>query len=110
MHASPRVQPVDMTGPGVIPATSSRAHPGRSGQSPKLGGTPDGATASPPPDPAPRPPSQTDNGLSEALARLLKTAQREIDRHINDHGLCAICGSAFPCERAALADLALSAV
>jgi hypothetical protein len=35
---------------------------------------------------------------------------REIDRHVNDCGLCAMCGSAFPCDRATLADLALSAM
>ena len=41
------------------------------------------------------------------LVLLLHTAQREIDGHVNENGLCAICGSAFPCERASLADLAL---
>ena len=45
-----------------------------------------------------------------SLALLLKTAQAEIDRHINDHGLCIICHSVFPCDRAILADLALSAL
>jgi hypothetical protein len=51
-----------------------------------------------------------DDRLPPALERLLKTAQQEIDRHINDCGLCAVCGSAFPCDRATLADLALSAM
>ena len=47
--------------------------------------------------------------LPSPLARLLKTAQQEIDRHVNDHGRCAACASAaFPCERATLADLALA--
>ncbi len=44
------------------------------------------------------------------LARLLATAQREITEHGNDHGLCVVCGSAFPCERAELAAFALDAV
>jgi hypothetical protein len=51
--------------------------------------------------------SQGSNFLPAPLALLLKTARREIDGHTDDHGLCAICGCAFPCERAALADLAL---
>jgi hypothetical protein len=42
--------------------------------------------------------------------RLLKTAQQEIDRHVSNGGLCAVCGSTFPCNRARLADLALSAL
>ncbi len=33
-----------------------------------------------------------------------------IDEHGNDRGLCPACGSAFPCDRAVLADLALSAL
>lgn len=45
--------------------------------------------------------------LPPPLAQLLKTARREIDGHTDDHGLCAICGCAFPCVRATLADLAL---
>jgi hypothetical protein len=40
--------------------------------------------------------------------RLLKTAQQEIDRHVNNRGRCAACGSTYPCDRACLADLALS--
>jgi hypothetical protein len=48
--------------------------------------------------------------LPPLLALLLKTAQREIDRHVNNHGLCAACGGTYPCDRAALADLALSAM
>jgi hypothetical protein len=51
--------------------------------------------------------SQGSNFLPAPLTRLLKTARREIDGHTDDHGLCAICGCAFPCERATLADLAL---
>jgi hypothetical protein len=44
------------------------------------------------------------------LALLLKTARAEIDRHVNDQGLCVVCRCVFPCERAVLADLALSAL
>lgn len=48
--------------------------------------------------------------LLPELAHLLATAQKEITKHGNDRGLCSVCGSAFPCERAVLADLALSAL
>lgn len=49
--------------------------------------------------------------LPPLLTLLLKTAQLVIDRHVNDHGFCAACGSAaYPCKRAMLADLALSAL
>ncbi len=37
--------------------------------------------------------------LPEPLVSLVHTAQREINGHVNELGLCAICGSAFPCER-----------
>jgi hypothetical protein len=47
--------------------------------------------------------------LLPSLAHLLATAQRELDGHVNDHGCCTRCGCAWPCERAVLADLALSA-
>jgi len=47
--------------------------------------------------------------LPPELARLLVTAQKEITEHGNNHRLCPVCGSAFPCERAVLADLTLSA-
>jgi hypothetical protein len=45
--------------------------------------------------------------LPASLALLLATARQEIDAHIDDDGLCAACGSAYPCERAVLAELAL---
>jgi hypothetical protein len=44
------------------------------------------------------------------LVRHLATARHELDRHLNDHGLCSICGSVWPCERAVLADLALASL
>jgi hypothetical protein len=61
-------------------------------------------------DPEPARPADGPGGdvLPPPLALLLKTAQQEIDWHVNDRGLCSACGSAFPCERAELADLALS--
>ena len=37
----------------------------------------------------------------EALHQLASVVLNE---HTNDHGLCAVCGSVFPCERAVLAD------
>lgn len=51
--------------------------------------------------------SQDSSFLPAPLGRLLVTARREIDGHTDDHGLCVICGCAFPCRRAALADLVL---
>jgi hypothetical protein len=41
--------------------------------------------------------------------RLLDTARRVIDQHIDDHGTCAYCGSNWPCRRAQEADFALAA-
>jgi hypothetical protein len=38
------------------------------------------------------------------LTQLLKLATTVIGEHVNDHGLCAVCGSAWPCERAVLAE------
>jgi len=57
-----------------------------------------------------RPGNPVTDYLSPPHAHLLNTAQHEIDWHVNDRGVCAVCGSAFPCERAVLADLALSAL
>ncbi|WP_165036802.1 hypothetical protein [Candidatus Protofrankia californiensis] len=37
----------------------------------------------------------------DALYRLASVV---INEHTDDHGLCAVCGSAFPCERAVLAE------
>lgn len=41
------------------------------------------------------------------LERLRQTARTEIDRHVQLDGRCVICASPFPCDRAALAELAL---
>lgn len=43
------------------------------------------------------------------MLQLLKLATRIIDEHINEQGLCAICGSAWPCERAVVAEHNLAA-
>ena len=39
-----------------------------------------------------------------ALEALFALATEVINEHINDHDLCAVCSSAFPCERAVLAE------
>ena len=114
MHVASRAHPVGATGPAVT-ASAVTVHPapggsrGRPGTVPVLGGQPAPAPAGQPAATGPAP-AQADHGVPLSLARLLKTAQQEIDRHVNDHGRCAACGSAFPCERASLADLALSAM
>jgi hypothetical protein len=43
------------------------------------------------------------------VLQLLSTATRVIDEHVNEQGLCAICGSAWPCERAVVAEHNLAA-
>lgn len=44
------------------------------------------------------------------VVHLLGTAQQVIDQHLNDRGSCACCGSAWPCQRARLAEFALGAL
>jgi hypothetical protein len=44
------------------------------------------------------------------LMRVLGTARRVIDQHVNDHGFCSDCGFLWPCQHAQLADLALSSL
>jgi hypothetical protein len=44
------------------------------------------------------------------LLHLLGTARQVIDRHVNDHGSCAACGSTWPCQSAQQADFALAAL
>ncbi len=39
-----------------------------------------------------------------ALELLRSTATVVLNEHVNAYGLCAVCGSAFPCERAVLAE------
>nr|MBA3338380.1 hypothetical protein [Geodermatophilaceae bacterium] len=38
------------------------------------------------------------------LQALRALATRAVNDHVDDLGLCAVCGSAFPCERAVLAE------
>jgi len=45
----------------------------------------------------------------EILA-MLTTAKTEIDRHVNDDGLCRYCRAAWPCKPCRLADTALGAL
>jgi hypothetical protein len=42
------------------------------------------------------------------LERMRRTAVNELARHVPEGGLCASCGEGWPCDRARLADLALS--
>jgi len=44
------------------------------------------------------------------LMHLLATAQQVIDQHVNAYGICAYCGSKWPCQRAQLAEFALAAL
>ena len=113
MHVLSRAHPVGAAGPAVTAsAVTVDPAPGVShgcpDTGPVLGGQPAPARTGQPAATGPAL-AQADLGLPQSLARLLKTAQQEIDRHVNDHGRCAACGSPFPCERASLADLALSA-
>lgn len=45
----------------------------------------------------------TDHPISE-FAALISLATRTLNTHINDADLCAVCGCAWPCERAVLAE------
>jgi hypothetical protein len=51
--------------------------------------------------------AQTDLFPPEVM-HLLGTARRVIDQHVRDDGRCAECGSAWPCQRARLAESALA--
>jgi len=42
--------------------------------------------------------------VTPELEALRALASRVINQHVDDRGLCAVCGSAFPCERAVLAE------
>ncbi|HEX5494950.1 MAG TPA: hypothetical protein VFX70_10295 [Mycobacteriales bacterium] len=48
--------------------------------------------------------------LPPELATLVATATRVINEHVADNGLCAVCGSAWPCARAVLAEHNLAEV
>jgi len=38
------------------------------------------------------------------LEQLSRLATLVLNEHVNDRGLCAVCGSSFPCESAVLAE------
>lgn len=42
--------------------------------------------------------------LQDDFDRLLQLASAVLNEHVNDTGLCAACGSTFPCGRALLAE------
>lgn len=48
--------------------------------------------------------------LSPELSRLLGSARRELDRHLNQQGACRECGLPWPCEMASLAAFTLGAL
>lgn len=50
------------------------------------------------------------NASPDALARLLATAQSEINRHLNGRGTCTWCGRPWPCTTACLAEFTLGAL
>jgi hypothetical protein len=50
------------------------------------------------------------NYLSPEVAQLLATARTEIDRHLNDAGVCVCCRQEWPCQRACLAAFTLEAL
>lgn len=56
------------------------------------------------------PTTSKDGFYPPELMHLLATAQRVIDQHVNAYGICAYCGAMWPCQRAQLAEFALTAV
>jgi hypothetical protein len=42
--------------------------------------------------------------LTADIEHLTQLASAVLNEHTNEHGLCAACGSAFPCDRAVLAE------
>jgi hypothetical protein len=46
----------------------------------------------------------TDPALRDEIVALTRHAAEVVNEHANDHGWCAVCGDAFPCERAILAE------
>jgi len=45
-----------------------------------------------------------DDWATRAVERLAHLATAVLNEHVNDSGLCAVCGSAFPCKSAVLAE------
>lgn len=54
--------------------------------------------------------SQGPDVLPPVLLRLLATARQEIDRHLNDNGVCLLCRRPWPCPTACLAEFTLGAL
>lgn len=46
----------------------------------------------------------TEADIGSEIAALHQLATVVLNEHTNDLGLCVVCGCAFPCERAVLAD------
>ncbi|WP_019985228.1 MULTISPECIES: hypothetical protein [unclassified Streptomyces] len=46
----------------------------------------------------------TDRDVGREVEALHQLATVVLNEHTNDHDLCAVCGCAFPCERAVLAE------
>ncbi|WP_018686969.1 hypothetical protein [Actinokineospora enzanensis] len=46
----------------------------------------------------------TEADIGSEVEALHQLATVVLNEHANDLGLCAVCGCAFPCERAVLAD------
>jgi len=46
----------------------------------------------------------TDAELGSEIDVLISLATHVLNEHTNTDGLCAVCGCAFPCERAVLAE------
>jgi hypothetical protein len=42
--------------------------------------------------------------LADEIDALIRLATMVLGQHTNDHGLCAVCGCAFPCSLAVLAE------
>ncbi len=46
----------------------------------------------------------TEADIGSEVEALHQLATVVLNEHTNDHGLCAVCGCAFPCARAVLAE------
>jgi hypothetical protein len=58
--------------------------------------------------PSPTPTPTPGDLFPPEVRHLLVTARRVIDQHISDNGICAECGSIWPCKYARLAESALA--
>ncbi|HEV3170388.1 MAG TPA: hypothetical protein VGZ32_08620 [Actinocrinis sp.] len=46
----------------------------------------------------------TSTELRDEFDALIRLATKILNEHTDNHGLCAVCGCAFPCKRAVLAE------